>query len=112
MFYEIVIAPSYTPEGLEVLKGKSKDLRIVEAKARPPSGLGLRQVAGGWLSQDSDSLAPEDIKFECVSQVQPTAQQLQDLKFAWRCVWVCVWGGGSAYEGQWFKGAVVKGGSA
>jgi len=45
MFYEIVIAPSYTPEGLEVLKGKSKNLRILEAKARPPSGLSLRQVS-------------------------------------------------------------------
>lgn len=44
MFYEIVIAPSYTPEGLEVLKGKSKNLRIVEAKPRAPSGLSLRQV--------------------------------------------------------------------
>jgi AICAR transformylase/IMP cyclohydrolase PurH len=29
MFYEIVVAPGYTPEGLEVLKGKSKALRIL-----------------------------------------------------------------------------------
>lgn len=53
MFYEIVVAPGYTPEGLEVLKGKSKALRILEAKARPPSGRSLRQVAGGWLLQVS-----------------------------------------------------------
>jgi phosphoribosylaminoimidazolecarboxamide formyltransferase/IMP cyclohydrolase len=53
MFYEIVVAPGYTPEGLEVLKGKSKALRILEAKARPPSGRSLRQVAGGWLMQVS-----------------------------------------------------------
>jgi len=51
MFYEIVVAPGYTPEGLEVLKGKSKALRILEAKPRPPSGRSLRQVAGGWLMQ-------------------------------------------------------------
>lgn len=51
MFYEIVISPGYTPEGLEVLKGKSKALRILEAKPRPPSGRSLRQVAGGWLMQ-------------------------------------------------------------
>jgi len=44
MFYEIVIAPGYTPEGLECLKGKSKNLRILEAKPRAPSGLSLRQV--------------------------------------------------------------------
>ena len=46
MFYEIVIAPSYTPAGLERLKGKSKTLRILEAKARAPEGRQLRQVAG------------------------------------------------------------------
>lgn len=46
MFYEIVIAPSYTPEGLAKLQGKSKTLRILEAKPRAPSGRSLRQVGG------------------------------------------------------------------
>ena len=46
MFYEIVIAPSYTPKGLEKLKGKSKTLRILEAKPRAPSGRSLRQISG------------------------------------------------------------------
>ncbi len=50
MFYEIVIAPSYTPEGLAKLKGKSKTLRILEAQPRAPSGRGLRQVAGACTS--------------------------------------------------------------
>lgn len=86
MFYEIVIAPSYTPEGLECLKGKSKNLRILEAKPRSPSGLSLRQVAGGWLSQDADSLSPEEITFTTVSEAKPTAEQLEDIKFAWRVV--------------------------
>ena len=86
MFYEIVIAPSYTPEGLEILKGKSKTLRILEAKARAPSGRSLRQVAGGWLQQGADDLTPEKIEFTCVSKAQPTPEQLADLKFAWLCV--------------------------
>ena len=46
MFYEIVIAPGYTEAGLAKLKGKSKTLRILEAKPRAPSGRSLRQVAG------------------------------------------------------------------
>lgn len=46
MFYEIVVAPGYTPEGLAKLKGKSKTLRILEAPPRPPAGRSLRQVAG------------------------------------------------------------------
>lgn len=46
MFYEIVVAPDYTEEGLAVLKGKSKALRILKAVPRAPSGRSLRQVAG------------------------------------------------------------------
>ena len=51
MFYEIVIAPGYTPAGLATLQGKSKALRILEAAPRPPHGRSLRQVAAGWLYQ-------------------------------------------------------------
>ena len=46
MFYEIVIAPSYTEAGLSKLMGKSKTLRILEARERGPSGRSLRQIAG------------------------------------------------------------------
>ena len=49
MFYEVVIAPGYTTEGLAKLKGKSKTLRILEAKPRAPEGQSLRQIAGGVL---------------------------------------------------------------
>lgn len=36
--------------------------------------------------QEHDYLTPEDIKFEVVSEKQPTKEELDDLKFAWRCV--------------------------
>ena len=58
-------------------------LRILEAKPRAPSGRSLRQVAAGWLQQEADSLQPAGIEFTCVSEKQPTAEQLEDLKFAW-----------------------------
>lgn len=59
MFYEIVIAPSYSPAGLERLKGKSKTLRILEATARAPEGRQLRQVAGMRpTSSSSTNAAP------------------------------------------------------
>jgi phosphoribosylaminoimidazolecarboxamide formyltransferase/IMP cyclohydrolase len=92
MFYEIVIAPSYSAEGLEILKGKSKALRILEAPLRPPTGRQLRQVSGGWLWQGPDDLAPAKggkeggVEFTVVSEAQPTAQMLEDLATAWRCV--------------------------
>ncbi|CAD5320399.1 unnamed protein product [Arabidopsis thaliana] len=86
MFYEIVVAPKYTAKGLEVLKGKSKTLRILEAKKNDQGKLSLRQVGGGWLAQDSDDLTPEDISFNSVSDKTPTESELADSKFAWLCV--------------------------
>ncbi len=86
MFYEIVVAPGYTPDGLATLKGKSKDLRILEAKPRERGGRSYRQVGGGWLVQDADDLGPDDIELQVVSEKQPTPEQLEDLKFAWRSV--------------------------
>lgn len=86
MFYEIVVAPGYTESGLEVLSGKSKDLRILEATPREKGGQSFRQVGGGWLVQDADDLGPDDVELKVVSKRPPTPQELEDLKFAWRCV--------------------------
>ncbi|GLT32812.1 hypothetical protein SLA2020_074510 [Shorea laevis] len=86
MFYEIVVAPSYTKKGLEVLCGKSKTLRILEAKKNEKGKLSLRQVGGGWLAQDSDDLVPEDIQFKVVSEKNPQESELRDAEFAWLCV--------------------------
>ncbi|XXG83921.1 hypothetical protein AAC387_Pa10g1563 [Persea americana] len=86
MFYEIVVAPKYSERGLEVLRGKSKTLRILEAKKSEKGKLSLRQVGGGWLVQDSDDLTPEDIEFNVVSEKSPGENGLNDAQFAWLCV--------------------------
>lgn len=86
MFYEIVVAPSYTEQGLEILRGKSKNLRILETKKNEKGKLSLRQVGGGWLAQDSDDLTPEDIQFKVVSEKKPQESELRDAEFAWLCV--------------------------
>ncbi|CAO2168384.1 unnamed protein product [Urochloa humidicola] len=86
MFYEIVVAPGYTEKGLEVLKGKSKTLRILEAKPSGKGMLSLRQVNCGWLAQESDDLTPEDITFTKMSERGPEDSELSDMKFAWLCV--------------------------
>ncbi|XWS67397.1 hypothetical protein CRYUN_Cryun04dG0003500 [Craigia yunnanensis] len=86
MFYEIVVAPKYTEKGLEILRGKSKTLRILEAKKNEKGKLSLRQVGGGWLAQDSDDLTPQDIQFNVVSENNPQDSELRDAEFAWLCV--------------------------
>ncbi|CAH9106452.1 unnamed protein product [Cuscuta europaea] len=87
MFYEIVVAPKYTAKGLEILCGKSKNLRILEASKNSKGKLSLRQVGGGWLAQNSDDKIPENILFNVVSSGRtPQESELDDAKFAWLCV--------------------------
>ncbi|XP_049362313.1 uncharacterized protein LOC125827002 [Solanum verrucosum] len=86
MFYEIVVAPKYTAKGLEVLRGKSKTLRILEASKNNKGKLSLRQIGGGWLAQDSDDLTPEDIQFNAMSDKTPQENELNDAQFTWLCV--------------------------
>ena len=89
VFYEIVIAPEYEPEALELLK-KKKDLRILVAKIPPgygkaePGYLDFRRVKGGFLVQDSDSVPESKVNLKTVTKRAPTEAELSDLLFAWR----------------------------
>jgi len=84
MFYEIVIATSFTDEGLDMLKGKSNNLRILEAQPRSKGGISMRQVGGGMLVQNSDDVHSEEVGFSCASKVDEGISE--DLQLAWSCV--------------------------
>ena len=83
MFYEIVIVPDATPDGLAHLKRKSQDLRILTAPMGDPhrGRLDVRFVRGGALVQEADTSA--ETEFKVVSQRQPTAKEIADLRVAW-----------------------------
>jgi len=91
VFYEIVIAPEYDADALELLK-KKKNLRILLAElppdyaAAPVGYLDYRRVKGGLLVQASDSLAEDNIQLKTVTKRAPTPKELEDLLFAWRAV--------------------------
>jgi phosphoribosylaminoimidazolecarboxamide formyltransferase/IMP cyclohydrolase len=91
VFYEIVIAPEYQPEALELLK-KKKNLRILVAKLPPgygkaePAYLDFRRVKGGFLVQTSDSLPEGSVNLKTVTKHEPTQAEIDDLLFAWRAV--------------------------
>ena len=87
IFLEIVIAPSYSPEALEILSAK-KNLRVMQvdmtrSSAPVPQFI---SVNGGMLAQQLDTQI-EAIKPEmCVTKVKPTAEQMADLDFGWKIV--------------------------
>lgn len=83
-FLEVLLAPGYTAEALELLAGR-KNIRVLEV---PPGNgthaMDVKRVGGGWLVQtpDTDTLGAADL--QVVTQRQPTPQQMADLLFAWR----------------------------
>ncbi|MDQ2922130.1 MAG: bifunctional phosphoribosylaminoimidazolecarboxamide formyltransferase/IMP cyclohydrolase, partial [Acidobacteriota bacterium] len=83
IFTEVVVAPDYEAEALEVFKAK-KNLRVLRAGELPRgSSLEYKQISGGMLVQtrDTHKLRPEDLKV--VSKRQPTADEVRALLFAW-----------------------------
>jgi len=90
-FVEVLMAPSFSAEAREIFKGKV-NVRLLEI-ALPPGGArpwdqgrnaqDVKRVGSGLLVQTADNhfLSKADLKV--VTTLQPTAQQLDDLMFAW-----------------------------
>lgn len=79
IFLEIIIAPSFSPKALEILKTK-KNLRLIECKIKPKDKINLIKVDGGILLQDEDRISSSN--YEIKSSTKPTKEQLEDMKFA------------------------------
>ncbi|MGE0496887.1 MAG: bifunctional phosphoribosylaminoimidazolecarboxamide formyltransferase/IMP cyclohydrolase [Ramlibacter sp.] len=91
-FVEVLMAPAFTAEALEVFKAKA-NVRILQIDL-PPGGatdwdngrnlMDVKRVGSGLLMQTADNheLTLADLKV--VTQKAPTPQQLQDLLFAWK----------------------------
>ncbi|GAB4207667.1 MAG: bifunctional phosphoribosylaminoimidazolecarboxamide formyltransferase/IMP cyclohydrolase [Sandaracinaceae bacterium] len=86
-FLECVIAPSYTPEALEVLRTK-KNLRLLatgEWLAADHVELVAKKVGGGFVVQDRDASGAKELAAaRVVTKRQPTPDELTALDFAWR----------------------------
>lgn len=83
IFTEVLIAPDYDDEALEVLSSK-KNLRVLRAwPASRALGLEYKQISGGMVVQTRDThhLSPADLKV--VSKRQPTEEEIRALLFAW-----------------------------
>lgn len=86
-FNEIVIAPDYEPEALEVLKTKP-NLRVLKIKDwnNRINDLSIRKVSGGTLIQDLDTYVPTEKDLEVATSKAPSTQQMEDLLTAWNIV--------------------------
>ncbi len=86
IFLEIIIAPSFTEQALEIFKQK-KNLRIIKVKNPVSDKVTYVKVDGGLIVQSTDNQFSTDLKV--VTNTQPTDRQMTDLVFAQKIVkWV------------------------
>ena len=84
IFYEVIVAPGYEPEALEILK-KRRNLRVLEAS--PEEGglpYDLRPLSGGLLVQSQDASDDDPAQWNTVTKRAPTQREAYDLSFAWK----------------------------
>ncbi|MCD2178485.1 bifunctional phosphoribosylaminoimidazolecarboxamide formyltransferase/IMP cyclohydrolase [Rhizobium sp. C1] len=86
LFTEVIIAPSVTDEAKALIAAKP-NLRLLAAGGLPDprkGGIMAKTVSGGLLVQSRDNAMVEDMALKVVTKRAPTAQELEDMKFAFR----------------------------
>lgn len=86
-FFEILAAPSFTKEALNIFEQKPK-LQLLENKSLEKPFLTpyreLKKIRGGYLMQDTDVFELNEENLNCVTNKKPTKEQLDDMLFAWK----------------------------
>ena len=88
-FLEVMVAPSYAPEALELLKTRWKNVRILEVgpvgtnEQADPNELHMHKIVGGYLVQDRDLLGVDQKSWKVVSKRQPTDADIRNMEIAW-----------------------------
>ena len=89
IFIEIVVAPSFSSEALEILEQK-KNIRLLELNSiNAPikdTSYDMKKVLGGLLVQDYDKMVIDKDKCKVVTKVSPTPEQLENMEFAMKVV--------------------------
>jgi len=85
IFFEVIIAPAYEDDALEILKSK-KNRRILIQKKYIPSKMQHRTVLNGILSQERDKKTENSEDLELVTDKKPSTEELEELLFAMKIV--------------------------
>ena len=81
LFCEVVIAPSFSSEALTVLKEKKNRILMVQKITELPAS-SVRSCLNGYLVQDKDGITDSAEFLETVTELGPTANEVEDLLFA------------------------------
>jgi phosphoribosylaminoimidazolecarboxamide formyltransferase/IMP cyclohydrolase len=81
IFFEVVIAPDYSEEALQILK-KKKNRIILKANSYELPKLRIRSALNGFLCEESDVNVELPADFKVVTKVVPSEAMQKDLKMA------------------------------
>ena len=81
IFFEVIIAPLYSNDALEILKSKKNRIILIQKEVKLPSSQ-FRTVLNGVLHQDKDLKTDELTDMKCVTTLSPSKEELSDLEFA------------------------------
>lgn len=87
IFLEIIIAPAFDADALEILERKKNiRLMVLDTTLEPNNNLKYTNVSDGLLVQDMDThqVKAEDLK--CVTNRKPTPEEIEQLLFGWKVV--------------------------
>ncbi len=85
IFFEVIIAPSFTEDALALLSEK-KNIRLIEVKPTEEKEWQLHKISGGLLIQTADDIIETKNDWTCVTKRQPTEEEWKALAFAWKVV--------------------------
>ena len=89
-FAEVIIAPAFSDEALEIIRAKKNwgtEVRLLATgplDSRDANEKMLKYIVGGALVQDRDLLGLDEDQWQVVTKARPDDRQMQDLRFAWR----------------------------
>jgi phosphoribosylaminoimidazolecarboxamide formyltransferase/IMP cyclohydrolase len=91
LFVEAIVAPGFESDALEILKTKpkwKKNVRLIDVgeMRERATELAVRSISGGWLVQESDSLAVESENWKVATETSIDDSLMSELKFGWAVI--------------------------
>jgi len=83
VFFEVVVAPDFSPDALGILR-KKKNLRLIQMDFGYREPLDVKTVPGGFLMQDRDHSTEEMASFRLQTTRSPKPGEKNDVAFGWK----------------------------
>lgn len=85
VFLEVIMAPAFSQKALDILTAK-KNIRLITLERPQANQLSVKKLSGGLLVQEEDQIIEDSAEYKVVTETEPTAEEWEALKFAWKMV--------------------------